>query len=149
MNFKLKLWPTHWAGGSAHWPINRIFLEATGDGKIPSGTLAYIEHHGCGNGKPLDQGGNEVCPTGDDMEFAKELVKRWNSPGLAVVGCTAVQFRSKLVDHIKERIQKYTSLQEAARASNDYARADGFQAAMVELRQVAAAMEISDTEIES
>ena len=35
MNFKLKLWPTHWAGGSAHWPINRIFLEATGDGKIP------------------------------------------------------------------------------------------------------------------
>ena len=131
-NFKLKLWPTLWMGGSRHWPINRIFLEAEGpQGESMGGPLAYIEHHGSGHGKPLHEGGNEVYPTQEDAIFARELVKRWND-------------RQKLTAYLKEHIATCEEHAKVARQMGNDTRSAENQAKVRAFHEVATVMGIGD-----
>lgn len=63
------VWPTHWAGGWGKFatPCNRIHLESEA-----CGTIAYIAHHGTGEG-------NDVYPTGIDYANAHLLSAAYTS----------------------------------------------------------------------
>jgi len=80
---KLSILPTHWAGGvETNYP-NRIRIE--GEDTV----LAYIEHHGIGDG-------HLQLPTDDDYAFARDLTHRYNTqPDLA----TALRV---VMEHIDE-----------------------------------------------